>query len=53
MMKKGMKRRVAAMMEWVGPRWGSPGIIMSMSGITDRLRTRGMFIPIFNVLDDA
>ncbi len=39
----GIKVMNAIMIEWKGPRCSTNGISMSMSGITESIKTRGMF----------
>ena len=55
--KRGMKAMDAVMREWVGPRCSKAGIKpwmkMSMSGITDRVRTSGMFRFVFSLFAAA
>lgn len=56
-MKKGTKIRIAAIMECVGPRCISDlskkSKIMSMSGITDRVKIKGKLKFTLESLEDA
>jgi len=53
MAKNGMKTINAVTIECVGPRCSRNGIIRSMSGIMDNVRTKGMLISVFRSFADA
>lgn len=53
MAKIGMKTMDAVMIECVGPRCSINGMRMSMSGMTDSMRTTGMLSFVFSSFADV